>query len=181
MKTIEKDGTYYNWRCCTLENQQSLEQNQKDDPMSYNAKVATIGVVGGLLWSTLGYIAFFFNFARIGPALVLMPWALGNWKNGYIGQIVGIVVIALLSILVAFIYKLLLEKVNSMWAGAVYGIILWLIVFYLLNPIFPGLKSVANLDSNTIITTLCLYLLYGVFIGYSISFEYQELKRVQSS
>ncbi|WP_216831734.1 YqhR family membrane protein [Alkalihalobacterium elongatum] len=163
-----------------MENQQSLEQNKKDAPMSYNAKVATIGVCGGLFWSVIGYIAFFFNFARIGPALVLMPWALGDWKNGYMGQLVGILVISLLSILVAFIYKILFEKVNNMWAGAVYGIVLWLIVFYLLNPIFPGLKSVANLDFNTIITTLCLYLLYGVFIGYSISFEYQEVKRVQS-
>ncbi|WP_209123072.1 YqhR family membrane protein [Alkalihalobacillus sp. BA299] len=163
-----------------MDNQQTLEQSRKDEPMSYNAKIATIGIFGGLLWSTLGYIAFFFNFARIGPALVLMPWALGDWKNGYIGQIVGIIVIGLLSVLVAFIYKLLFERFNSLWPGILYGIVLWLIVFYLLNPIFPGLKSVANLDSNTIITTICLYVLYGVFIGYSISYEYQEVKRVQS-
>ena len=156
---------------------QQLQQNKHENEMSYNMKVATIGFFGGLLWSIIAYVAFFFNFIRVGPALVLMPWALGDWKNGYIGQLVGIVVISLLSILVAFIYRLLLQKVESIWAGAGYGIVLWLVVFYLLNPIFPGLKTVANLDLNTIITSLCIYILYGVFIGYSISYEYQELQR----
>lgn len=159
-----------------MENQQ-VERTAIDGEMSYNAKVATIGFVGGLFWGVIGYIAFFFNFIAVGPALVLMPWALGEWKNGNIGQIVGIVIIGLLSILVAFLYKVLLQKVNNMWAGVIFGFILWLIVFYLLNPIFPGLKSVPNLDKNTIITSISLYILYGLFIGYSISFEYAEMQR----
>ncbi|MBU8907716.1 YqhR family membrane protein [Desertibacillus haloalkaliphilus] len=153
---------------------EQLEQNKQEAPMSYHGKIATIGFFGGLIWSIVAYIAFFFNFMRVGPALVLMPWALGEWKEGYIGQIVGIIVISLLSIGVAFIYKLILEKVYSLWAGAIYGVALWALVFYVLNPVFPGLKSVANLDSNTIITSICLFIIYGIFIGYSISYEYAE-------
>nr|WP_257008361.1 YqhR family membrane protein [Bacillus sp. FJAT-45350] len=158
-----------------VENQEQLQQNKREETMSYNGKVAVIGLFGGLIWSMIGYLAFFLNFMRVGPALVLMPWALGNWKDGYMGQLVGIFIISLLSILVAFLYKLILEKVYSIWAGLGYGVVLWLIVFYLLNPIFPGLKSVANLDLNTILTSICLYILYGVFIGYSISYEYKEM------
>lgn len=155
----------------------NLEQNKREQPISFNATVASIGFFGGLIWSIVGYLAFFFNFIRVGPALVLMPWALGDWKNGYIGQLVGIVVIALLSIAVAFLYRFLLARFNSIWPGLFYGIALWLLVFYILNPIFPGLKSVPKLDLNTIITSICIYILYGVFIGYSISYEFNEQQK----
>lgn len=155
---------------------ENLEQNKRDQPVSFNATVASIGFFGGLIWSLVGYFAFFFNFIRVGPALVLMPWALGDWKNGYIGHLVGIAVISILSIPIAFLYRFILAKYNSIWPGLIFGFILWLVVFYLLNPIFPGLKPLNNLDLNTIVTGICLYILYGVFIGYSISYEYNEMK-----
>ena len=51
----------------------------------------------------------------------------------------------------------------------------WLLVFFVFNPIFPEVRTVTELTSDTIITTICIYLLYGLFVGYSISFEYNEL------
>ena len=161
-----------------MENEQQLEQNQQEEPMSYNGKVATIGFIGGLFWGLIGYFSFYFNFINFGPALALMPWALGDWKNTYIGQIVGIVVIALLSILVAFLYKIIFQKIFNIWLPILFGLGLWAVVFLLLNPIFPGLKSVNNLDINSIITSVCLYILYGLFIGYSISYEYAERQQI---
>lgn len=153
---------------------QRLEQQQVEDEMSYNGKIVVIGLVGGLFWSFIGYVAYYFHFIKFGPSLVLTPWAFGDWKNGPIGQWVGILVIGLLSILVAFIYKIILQKVYNIWAPMLFGVSLWAIVFYLLNPIFPNLKSVAEFDVNTIITSICLYILYGLFIGYSISYEYKQ-------
>lgn len=47
--------------------------------------------------------------------------------------------------------------------------------FYVFNPIFPDVKQVQDLQQSTIVTTFCLYILYGMFVGYSISFEYNEL------
>ncbi|BAB06521.1 YqhR family membrane protein [Halalkalibacterium halodurans] len=154
--------------------EERLEQSKREQQMTYGTKVVIIGFVGGVFWSLLGYLAFYFNFVRIGPALILMPWALGDWKETYIGQLIGVIAIGLLSIAVAFLYRAILAKVLSIWAGVGFGLILWLIVFYVLNPIFPGLKTVQHLDFDTIITTLCLYALYGAFIGFSISYEYAE-------
>lgn len=153
---------------------EKLEQNKHEQPATLNATVVSIGIFGGLIWGFVGYLAFFFNFIRVGPALVLMPFALGDWKNDFIGQMIGIIVISILSIGVAFLYRFIFARFNSIWPGIAYGFLLWLVVFYLLNPIFPGLKSLANLDLNTIVTGICLYILYGVFIGYSISYEYSE-------
>ncbi|MDG5788706.1 YqhR family membrane protein [Evansella sp. AB-P1] len=151
-----------------------LEQSQQESSTTFNGTVALIGLFGGLFWSVIGYVAFYLNFARVGPALALMPWALGDWKNGWLGQLVGILFIAVVSIPVAFLYRMIFAKINKPWPGLLFGLSLWVVIFWVFNPMFPGLKSLQQLDLNTIITTICLYLVYGLFIGYSISYEYHE-------
>ncbi|MBM7097299.1 hypothetical protein JSY36_16320 [Bacillus sp. H-16] len=150
------------------------EQEQKEQSNSFHGMVAMIGFFGGVFWSIIGYLSFTLNFIRVGPALILMPWALPDWKNGWLGQLVGIIAIGVVSIGVAFIYRLILAKINKLWPGAVFGFVLWALVFGLFNPMFPGLKPLTQLDINTIITSLCLYILYGAFIGYSVAYEYHE-------
>ncbi|MDA3131123.1 YqhR family membrane protein [Aliibacillus thermotolerans] len=147
---------------------------------SYHQRVASIGFFGGFIWSMVGYALFYLNFTSVGPALALDPWALPDWKKTYIGHLVGIIFLSILSIGVAFLYRYTLQKLSSIWPGVIFGVVLWGIVFYFFHPIFPSLKPVTELDADTIITTLSLYILYGVFIGYSISFEYEEMERSQS-
>ncbi|MGM7681527.1 YqhR family membrane protein [Cytobacillus sp. Hm23] len=155
--------------------QQALEQNQKETPLPLVTKVIVIGLCGGLLWSSISYLAYILNFTELSPNLVLLPWAIGDWKNQVLGNVIGIIVIGLLSILTALLYYGLFKKYDNLWVGILYGVGLWLLVFYLFNPIFPGLKDMNELSRNTVITTICVYILYGVFIGYSISFEVNEL------
>ncbi len=152
-----------------------LEQNNRETQMGLTGKTAVTGLFGGIFWSLLGYIAYLLNFTSLSPSLVLAPWAVGDWKNGQLGNIIGIAAIGLLSILAAFIYYALLKNITTMWGGFLFGAGLFLLVFFILNPLFPGLKSIAEFDRNTLFTTSALYLLYGVFIGYSISYEHNEL------
>lgn len=154
--------------------EKQLEQNKQESQSSFMSRVVGVGFFGGLIWSSFGFIAYYLNFSMVGPALVLAPWALGLWKSQWIGQLISILIIALLSILVAIGYRYAFAKIKSMWGGIVFGAALWGIVFYLLHPIFPGLEPMNTIGKNTITTTLCIYILYGVFIGYSISFEYRE-------
>ncbi|MDN4074713.1 YqhR family membrane protein [Fictibacillus terranigra] len=156
------------------------DKNKRDEAMSFMARVVSVGFFGGLFWGIVGYFAYYLNLSKIGPALILAPWALGKWKSQWLGQLIGVIAISLISILVAICYRYLLSRVKSMVGGLTFGILLWVIVFYLLHPIFPGLEPISQLGRNTIATTLCLYILYGVFVGYSISFEYQELQSAQS-
>ncbi|MBG9784124.1 YqhR family membrane protein [Shouchella lehensis] len=142
--------------------------------MGFPVKVILIGFFGGLIWSFIGYSSYYFHLTEVGPSFVLLPWALGDWKLGHTGQLVGIAVIAILSIGIAFFYKWTLQKLNSMWPGVGFGMLLWVIVFYILNPFIVDLKPVQSYSLNTIVTTLCLFILYGLFIGYSISYEYAE-------
>lgn len=154
-----------------------LEQNKHEQPTSHLTRVVVIGFFGGALWSFMGLIAYYFNFTRLSPSLVLTPFAVGDWKDGAMGQILGIVLISIISIAAALLYDTILKNVTSLWAGVLYGAALWALVFYVINPVFSEQTTVANLDRNTIITMLCLYVLYGVFVGYSISYDASETEK----
>jgi hypothetical protein len=154
-----------------------LEQNQKERPMSLIMKVVITGFFGGAFWSLLGYFAYTFHFTELSPNMILLPWAVGDWKYGRLGNFLSIFLIGILSILVALVYYAFFKNMKNIWAGVVYGVALWALIFFVFNPLFPNLQSVAELNRDTTITTICLYILYGVFIGYSISFEAAEHER----
>ncbi|TKC19869.1 YqhR family membrane protein [Robertmurraya kyonggiensis] len=153
---------------------EKLEQNQKEKPLSFMAMVILTGLIGGIFWSGLGYMAYLFNFTDVHPNVILEPWALGAWKKQWLGTVISIVLMGVLSIGVALVYYAVLKKMKSIFIGIGFGIGIFLLVFLVLNPIFPGIKPFRELSLNTIITSVCLYALYGAFVGYSISYEYQE-------
>ncbi|WP_174734159.1 YqhR family membrane protein [Mesobacillus harenae] len=155
---------------------QNLEQNQHEKPMSFITMVVITGLFGGIFWSTLGYFAYVLNFTDIRPNIILEPWALGDWKNGWLGTVISIVAIGLFSVGAALLYYIMLRRINSLWAGVGYGIVLFFLVFFVLNPLFPGMEPFMKLSKHTLITSVCFYILYGVFVGYSISFEENEAK-----
>lgn len=158
------------------ENQENLEQNQREKPMSFLAMTIITGLFGGIFWSALAYLAYIFNFTEIRPNVILEPWALGKWKEQWLGTVISIIAIGLFSVGAALVYYAAMRKINSIWAGAAFGLGLFLLVFYVLNPIFPGIKPFWDLSRNTLITSACFYILYGVFVGYSISYEENELR-----
>lgn len=156
--------------------EKQLEQNQREKPMSFITMVIVTGLIGGIFWSGLGYLAYVFNLTEIRPNVILEPWLIGTWKEGGLGTVISIVMIGIISIVVSFIYYAALRRFPSIWVGGVFGIVLFLLVFFVLNPIFPGINPFRELERNTIITSLCFYILYGVFVGYSISYEESEIK-----
>lgn len=159
--------------------QKDGEHKEEESNMqpSMLGKVILTGFIGGIFWGIISFFAYILNLTEISPNLILQPFILGGWKRGMMGDIIGIIVIGVLSIAVAFVYYGLLKKSKSMYIGILYGVVLWALVFFILNPIFPNLKSVFEMQRATVVTTVCIYILYGLFIGYSISFEYNELNK----
>jgi hypothetical protein len=145
-------------------------------PMSFVAMVFWTGLFGGLFWGTIGLLAYYFNFTEIRPNIILEPWALGKWKFQWLGTLISLILLGVFSVAVAFTYYLALKKFNGILFGLGFGIVLFLLVFVVLNPIFPSMKPFLELGLNTLITTVCLYMIYGLFIGYSINYEYQNNK-----
>jgi hypothetical protein len=145
-------------------------------PMSSSALVFWTGLFGGMFWGTIGYFSYLIGLTEIRPNVILEPWALGYWKNEGLGTLISIIFIGIISVPVAYIYYGVLKKLNGFWAGLSYGLVLLLLVFFVLNPIFPSIKPISEMTRDTIITSVCLYLIYGLFIGYSISYDYENLK-----
>jgi len=160
-----------------MEKQENQEtQNKQGKNMSgFAAMVALIGFFGGLIWGLVHFITYYLHLTEIGPAFILNPWALGEWKNQFLGQVIGVFVISLISIGIAFLYRGIFAKFKSILFSLIFGAILWALIFYALNPLFPDIKPLSELDKNTIVTTGCIFLLYGLFVGYSISFHYHEM------
>ncbi|MDE3839553.1 hypothetical protein C0966_09310 [Bacillus methanolicus] len=158
------------------DNQNKSGHDQREKPMSFIAMVVWTGLIGGILMSSIAYLAYVFNFTEIHPNVILEPWVNGNWKEEWLGTVISIILIGIVSIGAALIYYAALRKFKSIWIGAAYGIILFLLVFFVLNPIFPGISPFGDLKRDTVITSVCFYILFGVFVGYSISYEENEIQ-----
>ncbi|WP_029270014.1 YqhR family membrane protein [Virgibacillus alimentarius] len=152
------------------------EQDYQKSSISVLGKALINGFFGGIFWSIIGVVMYYFNFAEIAPkTFLLRSWTKAQWTTGWLGEVVSIFMVGVLSILVAVIYYGLFKKINSMWIGVVYGLIVWGIVFYILEPIFSTVPELTEFNQDTIVSTICLFILYGLFIGYSISFDYYEM------
>lgn len=137
----------------------------------------SIGFFGGLFASMIAYVVHFLNFIPFGPAVILqmLPlYTVTPWMRGPAGHFIGMLVISFFSIGFAFLYYVLLRKLETAWVGIGYGLALWVILFLGLNQVIPGVKTVGALGLNTNITLICIFIIYGLFVGYSISYEYKE-------
>ena len=141
------------------------------------SNMLTVGFFGGAIASLLGIIAHYFNFMEFSPTFILTSWSNQSWIKAWQGWFVTIILFGILSVVVAFLYYLLLKQTKSMVANMVFGVVCWLIFLLAFKPMFHDLPSLSKMSSDSIITSICIFVLYGVFIGYSISFDYQEYLR----
>ncbi len=160
----------------TVMDEKQQETKQIETTMSFTTLVVLTGFIGGVFWCGLGYLAYVFNLNEVRPNVILESWIIGSWKEGLLGNFLSIGLIGLVSILAAFIYYFTLRKYQSPLVGMIYGVILFLFVFTVLNPIFPEMGPLKELSRDTIITIVCLFILYGLFVGYTISYEESEIQ-----
>ncbi|MFD2446024.1 YqhR family membrane protein [Bacillus sp. CGMCC 1.16607] len=160
---------------------QKHEQEQREKTMSLMGLTIVTGLFGGIFWSSIAYLAYVFHFTDIRPNVILEPWTIGDWKGSWLGTVISIILIGIFSIGASLIYYFTLRKLTRLFVGIAYGIVLFLLVFFVLNPIFPGISPFSELDKNTIVTSICIYILFGAFVGYSISYEESEIRKMKEA
>ncbi|WP_332236797.1 YqhR family membrane protein [Sporolactobacillus sp. KGMB 08714] len=150
------------------------KKNKQENLGKSFGRASVIGVFSGLIWSSVGLVCHLLNFSSVAPSLLFAPLPLGSWKQHFYVQFIAIACIGLISIAFALLYQLTLSRFETIWIGIAFGIFLWCMVFFALQPWIPGLPPLKKIGWNTMTTTLCLFVLYGLFIGYSIAFKIEE-------
>ena len=137
-----------------------------------------IGLFGGIFWGGVWYFLHIFSFTEAGPNYFLLPFAFGSWKEGVWGNVFGIVCMGLLSILIAFLYKAFLQSLKDYSGNYLWAILVGTTVLGM-GLMAPVIKSALHLPKETIVTTICIFILYGVFIAYSVSYAVNSNKAEQ--
>lgn len=153
------------------------ENNQQENKVSLLVNVIAIGFCGGIFASFAGITAHYFKFMDFSPKFILTSWSDMAWIDRWLGTMMTLLVFGILSIGIAFIYYGLFKKIKSIFAGLIFGAVCWILLIFLLKPMFSDLPSFAKMSSNSVITSVCILVLYGLFVGYSISYDHQEYLR----
>ncbi|OCA92632.1 YqhR family membrane protein [Pseudobacillus wudalianchiensis] len=153
-----------------MENRQGKEQKAQF-PLSY---ALVIGLFGGLIWGGLAQFAAYFHFMTIDINAVVKYVNLPKIQSGFWRVAAGMIFHTGVSILLAIVYYFLLKKSKTIWSGVLFGVALWIFLFVIIHPLLASIPSWQKLNANTLSTTLCLLILYGLFIGYSISYGYEQ-------
>ena len=161
-------------------NNKQYDQNKQEQPISIKSNVALTGFIGGVFWCSLGFLASYFNFIQMSPRVLLSGFTAAQWNQGFIGFLLTVLICGALSIGVAFLYYWLLRRTFKLYVGIFYGIAVWAAVHFLLASIFPDAVAIGEMNIDSLVTTICLYILYGVFIGFSISFDESERQRMEA-
>ncbi len=120
------------------------------------------------------------HFTKVGPTVFLFFLKEQKWFDKWQGYLLSLGLLIGVSIIAAFIYKYVLGKIKSIWISLAYGLFLYIFVFFLIEPWIKEVPSVLTLDTDTNTTMICLSLLYGLFVGYSISFDLQTGSQQQN-
>ncbi|MGM8214092.1 YqhR family membrane protein [Bacillaceae bacterium W0354] len=139
------------------------------------------GFVGAFIWGLTASISYFFSFSQVSHAsFLLRSFFTGSWTEGITGELISLVILSVIGIIPALIYYLLFRRAKGLLPGLLYGLALWGIVFVLMQPFFSFVPSIRELSVETVVTTICQFILYGVFVGYTISYEQSEANIIMS-
>jgi len=150
-------------------------RRKKESIQVLKRRVATTGFFAGLIWSTVWTFLAFFNFSELSlSSFFLEGWTDAKWVEKWPGQLLSIFLWSILSIGVAYIYYLFFRRLTGVLPGLVYGVVIWLIMIILSSSLILHIPAISQMDLNTIVTTLSILIIYGVFIGYTISYDFLD-------
>lgn len=149
--------------------------NRKKQTKNMLKRVISTGIFGGLLFISLGFFLYIFNFTEISPTSYFVRiWSKSGWAHHWFGDIIALLIGSIVSLVIALLYYLMFRKTYFYWMGVLLGSLMWAIIAFGIQPLFPHLPKITNLADDTSFTILFLLILYGTFISYSISFDYYE-------
>ncbi|MBE3649454.1 YqhR family membrane protein [Paenibacillus polymyxa] len=133
-----------------------------------------LGFFAGLLWGLLRWLFYTLHFTVVAPGFLAEPFFKHSFMNTMAGHLVGLLFFIALSVVVSLVYTLILRRFNGPIPGIIYGLIWWVILFVLTGPKLGMMNPPYRLTWNSIYTEVCVFILWGLFIGYTVAVEYTD-------
>lgn len=140
-------------------------------------KAIITGFFGGIIWPVLWLMAYGLNMVKVNPVSFWDQFFWGNLPfHKWYMYVVAILLYCLLSIFFAIIYYALFKKLHHWVVGFFYGILIWALFLIAIPYLFYQDLLILKYAHETLIGLGCISILYGLFIGYSISFDYHMIQ-----
>lgn len=151
--------------------QQQTQTVRRTNPLLFAVQ---LGFFAGLLWGAVRWFCYTFHFTKVLPGFIADMFYTSDYLRTMPGQFVGWAYFIAFSIIASLLYTFLLKKAKGPWPGIVYGLLWWGIIFLWIGPPFGMTLPIQLLGWNTFWTELCLFLLWGIFIGYTVAIEFND-------
>ncbi len=137
-----------------------------------------IGSAAGVIWGLIRWLAVAMNLTKVPQAFLIDPWVKRSALTYGYWQIAGFTAFILMSIAAAYVYYGMLRAFRGPVPGLIFGVAWWAAFYAAAGPLVGAIPPLGTIGWNSLLTDLCLFVIWGLFIGYSIAFEFhQEAKR----
>jgi uncharacterized membrane protein YagU involved in acid resistance len=147
------------------------QRRHRTNPWTFSANV---GFFAGLFWGLIKLFFYAFEFTKVEPAFFAKTWYVSGYLITRQGYVVSMFWIIVGSIASALLYAALFRKLKGPWPGVIYGLVWWAALFLWIGPATGMTEPIWEMDRNSFWTELCLFVLWGEFIGFSINFEFTD-------
>ncbi|MFP4974854.1 YqhR family membrane protein [Paenibacillus sp. CN-4] len=135
-----------------------------------------LGFFAGLIWGGVRWILYSLKFTKVVPGFLAEPFFKHDFLVKAEGHLTGYLFFIVFSILSALLYALLFRRLKGPLPGLVYGVLWWSVLYLACSRLFLLLPPF-KLDWDSAVTDFCVFLLWGMFIGYTTAFEYTDERK----
>ncbi|WP_239613830.1 YqhR family membrane protein [Cohnella mopanensis] len=147
------------------------DKNNSPPPTKSLVFSVKIGFFAGLIWGVVRWLATGLNFTNVTQAFLLDPFVPRKMLGGFYWQAAGLGMFILMSMLAGLVYLAVFGRLRGPWPGIFFGAAWWGLFYAWLGPLIGAMPPLRQIGWNSIVTDFCLFLVWGVFIGFSIAFE----------
>jgi len=138
------------------------------------AHAASTGFWAGVIWGLIHWLCELLKFTSVHAGYWIEPFFRRDYLVSPIGHLPGIGSFILFSVAAALLYRAVLIRFRGPWAGIAYGTAWWAVIFAAIGPLAGMTEPLVRIGWNTIWTEWSIHMLWGLFIGYSIAFEFHD-------
>ena len=152
-------------------------KNQEKNRTNFFLFSLNTGFFAGLIWGAVKGFFYYMSFTTIVPGYLVEPFFKHSFLQSTPGHYTGWGFFTLFSIIATMLYVFLLRKLKGPLPGMLYGVVWWCIIFLLAGPMTGMTPPFRQLSMNTLVVEFCLYLLWGLFIGYTAAAEFTDERK----